>query len=90
MISGDDRTGERSASQSVFFCMMLFIVAALPAFIRLATVFYLLAEMILGALFIAVAMRFLKTRAPADARRLFIASIIYLPLLLGALVLSKA
>jgi heme o synthase len=90
MISSDDRTGERSASQSVFFCMILFVVAGLPAFLGIATVFYLLAELILGALFIAVAMRFLKTRATSDARRLFIASIIYLPLLLGALVLSKA
>jgi protoheme IX farnesyltransferase len=90
MISSDDRTGERSASQSVFFCMLLFIVAGLPAFLGIATVFYLLAELILGAVFVAVAMRFLKTRARADARRLFIASIIYLPLLLGALVLSKA
>jgi heme o synthase len=90
MISSDDRTGERSASQSVFFCMLLFVVAGLPAFLGIATVFYLLAELILGAVFVAVAMRFLKTRARADARRLFITSIIYLPLLLGALVLSKA
>jgi heme o synthase len=90
MISSDDRTGERSASQSVFFCMLLFVVAGLPAFLGIATVFYLLAELILGAVFVAVAMRFLKTRAVSDARRLFITSIIYLPLLLGALVLSKA
>ncbi len=90
MISSDDRTGERSASQSVFFCMLLFVVAGLPAFLGIATVFYLLAELILGAVFVAVAMRFLKTRARSDARRLFITSIIYLPLLLGALVLSKA
>ena len=90
MISSDDRTGERSASQSVFFCMLLFIVAGLPAFLGIATVFYLLAELVLGGVFIAVAMRFLKTRATSDARRLFITSIIYLPLLLGALVLSKA
>ena len=90
MISSEDRTGERSASQSVFFCMILFVVAGLPAFIRMATVFYLLAELILGALFIAVAMRFLRTKSRSDARRLFVASIIYLPLLLGALVLSKA
>ena len=90
MISSDDRTGERSASQSVFFCMLLFIVAGLPAFLGIATVFYLLAELILGAVFVAVAMRFLKTRTRVDARRLFITSIIYLPLLLGALVLSKA
>ncbi|HZR78555.1 MAG TPA: heme o synthase [Chthoniobacterales bacterium] len=90
MISSDDRTGERSASQSVFFCMILFVVAGLPAFIRMANVFYLLAELILGGAFIAVAMRFLKTRTRSNARRLFIASIIYLPLLLGALVLCKA
>jgi protoheme IX farnesyltransferase len=90
MISSEDRTGERSASQSVFFCMLLFVIAGLPAFLGIATVFYLLAELILGAVFIAVAMRFLKTRTRADARRLFITSIIYLPLLLAALVLSKA
>lgn len=90
MISNDDQTGERSASQSVFFCMILFVIAALPAFIRMATVFYLLTELILSAVFVAVAMRFLKTRTRSDARRLFITSIIYLPLLLGALVLSKA
>ena len=90
MIASDDRTGERSASQSVFFCMLLFVVAGLPAFLGIATVFYLLAELILGGVFIAAAMRFLKTRTPSDARRLFITSIIYLPLLLGALVLSKA
>jgi len=90
MISSDDRTGERSASQSVFFCILLFVVAGLPAFLGIATVFYLLAELILGAVFVAAAMRFLRTRAPADARRLFITSIIYLPLLLGALVVCKA
>ena len=90
MISTDDRTGERSASQSVFFCILLLIIAGLPAYLGIATIFYLLAELILGGVFVGVAMRFLKTRARADARRLFIASIIYLPLLLGALVLSKA
>lgn len=90
MISGDDRTGERSASQSVFFCMVLFVVAGLPAFLGIATVFYLLVELILGGLFIGVAMRFLRTRTRSDARRLFITSVIYLPVLLGTLVLSKA
>ncbi|MDP9187224.1 MAG: heme o synthase [Verrucomicrobiota bacterium] len=89
MISSDDQTGERSASQSVFFCMLLLVVAGLPAFLGIATVFYLLAELILSGIFIAVAMRFLKTRTPSDAQRLFITSIIYLPLLLGALVLTK-
>src|SRR4051794_3571597 len=56
MISGDDRSGERSASQSVFFCMLLLIVAGLPAYLGIATVFYLIAEWILGAVFVAAAM----------------------------------
>jgi protoheme IX farnesyltransferase len=89
MISTDDRTGERSASQSVFFCMLLLIIAGLPAYLGIANVFYLIAELILGGIFVGAAMRFLKTRERADARRLFLTSIIYLPLLLGALVLSK-
>jgi heme o synthase len=90
MISSDDPTGARSASQSVFFCMILFVVAGLPAFVRMANVFYLIAAWILGGVFIVMAMRFLKTRTRDDARRLFLISIIYLPLLLGALVLCKA
>jgi len=89
MISSDDPTGERSASQSVFFCMMLLVAAGLPAFLGIATVFYLFAELVLSGAFIAVAMRFLKTRTRSNARLLFIASIVYLPLLLGALVLGK-
>jgi heme O synthase-like polyprenyltransferase len=51
---------------------------------------YLAFELILNGLFIAVAMRFLRTQVPADARKLFLASIIYLPLLLLALVLTKS
>jgi len=90
MISSDDRTGERSASQSVFFCILLLIIAGLPAFLGIANFFYLAIELLLGCLFIAVAMRFLRMRTASAARLLFLASIIYLPLLLGALVLTKS
>src|ERR1041384_1084258 len=89
MISSDDRGGERSASQSVFFCILLLIIAGLPAFLGIANFFYLAIELLLGCLFIAVAMRFLRLRTANAARLLFLASIIYLPLLLGALVLTK-
>jgi heme o synthase len=90
MISGDDRSGERSASQSVFFCILLFVIAGLPAFLGIVTAAYLLVELALGGVFVAVAMRFLRTRSPAAARLLFITSIVYLPLLLLSLVLTKS
>ncbi len=90
MISSDDRTGERSASQSVFFCILLLVIAGLPAFLGIATFVYLGIELVLGGLFIALAMRFLRLRTAASARLLFIGSIVYLPLLLGALVLTKS
>jgi heme o synthase len=90
MISSDDRTGERSASQSVFFCILLLVIAGLPAFLGIATFVYLAVELLLSGLFIAVAMRFLRMRTPNAARSLFIASIVYLPLLLAALVLTKS
>ena len=89
MISTDDSTGERSASQSVFFCILLLVLAGLPAFVGIASYVYQAIELVLGGLFVAVAMRFLRLRTPGAARMLFIASIAYLPLLLGALVLTK-
>jgi protoheme IX farnesyltransferase len=90
MISSDDQSGERSASQSVFFCILLLVLAGLPGFVGVTTVIYVPIALVLGGAFVAVAMRFLRTRTPADARLLFITSIVYLPLLLLAIVLTKA
>ena len=90
MISSDDISGERSASQSVFFCILLLILGGLPAFVGIVTFAYLAIELVLGGLFIAVAMRFLRLRTREAARLLFITSIVYLPMLLAALVLTKS
>jgi protoheme IX farnesyltransferase len=89
MISKEDNTGARSASQSVLFCILLLIISGVPQFLGVVRPIYLAIELALNGLFIFVAMRFLKTQQAVDARRLFLASILYLPLLLGALVLTK-
>lgn len=89
MVSKEDNSGARSASQSVLFCFLLLFISGIPAFLKVVSSTYLLAELVLNGLFIFVAMRFLKTQQVADARRLFLTSIAYLPLLLIALVLTK-
>jgi protoheme IX farnesyltransferase len=74
----------------VFFCILLLVIAGLPAFLGIVTLVYLAIELVLGSCFIAVAMRFLKMRTAGAARLLFVTSIVYLPLLLGGLVLTKS
>src|SRR5438067_8545259 len=64
MISSDDSSGERSASQSVFFCILLLVLAGLPSFVGVASYLYQPIELLLGGLFGAVAMRFLLLRTP--------------------------
>jgi protoheme IX farnesyltransferase len=89
MMSGDDESGLRSSSQSVLFCILLLIIAGLPTYIGLTTVVYLPIALALSGWFVAIAMRFHRERTPQNARTLFFTSIIYLPLLLGGLVLTK-
>jgi len=89
MMSSGDETGARSSSQSVLFCMLLLIVGAVPAYLGLANAIYVPIAFALSGLFIAVAMQFHRRRTAQSARALFVASIVYLPLLLGALVLTK-
>jgi heme O synthase-like polyprenyltransferase len=89
MVSKGDNTGARSASQSVLFCFLLLFISGAPAFLKVVGSSYLAIELVLNGLFIFVAMRFLRTQQAADARRLFLTSIVYLPLLLAALVFTK-
>jgi protoheme IX farnesyltransferase len=89
MLSHEDESGSRSASQAVLFCILLLVIAGIPAFIGLNRPSYLLPELILGGGFVVAAMRFHGDGNIRNARLLFFASIIYLPLLLIALVLTK-
>ena len=89
MISNDDTRADRSASQSVFFAMLLLVVGGLPAFVGTASQIFVPIELLLGGWYVAMALRFLQKRTARSARSLFITSICYLALLLGALVFTK-
>ena len=89
MMSNDDDTASRSSSQSVLFCILLLIVAGVPGYIGITTTIYVPIALALSGWFVAMAMRFHGQRTPRAARALFFTSIIFLPLLLAALVLTK-
>jgi protoheme IX farnesyltransferase len=89
MMSNDDETGVRCASQSVLFCILLLIVAGLPGYVGVTHPIYVPIAIALGGWFTAMAMRFHRKKTARDARALFITSIVYLPLLLAALVFTK-
>jgi protoheme IX farnesyltransferase len=89
MLSRDDESGVRSASQAVLFCILLLLIGGIPAFIGMAHPIYLVVELILGGAFTAVAMHFHSAGNMRNARLLFLSSIIYLPLLLAMLVITK-
>ena len=89
MLSRDDDTGVRSASQGVLFCMLLLIITGMPFYLGLTNVIYLPVALALGGAFIVMAMKFHREKTFGAARALFVASIVYLPVLLLTLVFTK-
>ncbi len=89
MLSRDDDSGVRSASQGVLFSMLLLILSGIPTYIGLTNWNYVPIALALGGWFVIMALRFHQKKTRESARALFLTSIVYLPLLLFALVLTK-
>ena len=89
MLSGRDEEGARTGRQSIIFTALLVVASVTPLCFGLVSALYLLVALLLGTFFLALAFRFQTRRSLPAARQLFLGSIIYLPLLLGALVLTK-
>ena len=73
--------GRSTARQAVFYCAALLPVSLAPTLLGMANVVYFVTALGLGLLFLGLTLKFARTRAVADARRLFFGSIIYLPIL---------
>jgi protoheme IX farnesyltransferase len=89
MLSGCDLEGARTGRQSIFFTVLLLVASVTPVWFGMVSLLYLPIALSLGGLFLGLAFRFQTKRSLPTARQLFLGSIIYLPLLLGALVLTK-
>lgn len=85
-----DPDGRSTGRQTVLYAAATIPVSFLPTLIGLAGPRYLVAALVLGSMVLWLAFEFAATRASGSARRLFFATIMYLPLLWSALVLDHA
>lgn len=93
MSTVNDPTGQDAARQSLLHSIFLLGISLAPCFLGYTSwLLYGPAAIICGSTYLLTAYRFWRTngqgRTPAS-RKLFLASIAYLPLLLGALVLDR-
>jgi protoheme IX farnesyltransferase len=65
------------------------MVSLTPFVFRLTGLVYLAGAILLGAIFVLCAVQFSRQLNCRTARQLFLASILYLPLLLGLMVVDK-
>jgi protoheme IX farnesyltransferase len=84
-----DPTGERTGRQALCHTLGLLPVSLAPFLYKLVGPVYLVGACLLGAAFIWFAFQFAGQRTQGRARALFYASILYLPILFGLMVLDK-
>jgi len=90
MLPVRDHEGGRVARWSLINTVVLVAVSALPSFLALTSMYYLAVTVMLGIWFTVRAVAFMRAEGrDASARKLFFASIIWLPLQLGALVADR-
>ncbi|NBV87466.1 MAG: protoheme IX farnesyltransferase [Verrucomicrobia bacterium] len=85
MLAPRDEDGVFTASQALFFALTLAAVTFVPVWLEKAGTVYEIGAIFLNVCFSGSALVFLRERSRISARRLFIMSIIYLPLMLGLL-----
>jgi protoheme IX farnesyltransferase len=89
MLPSVDPDGSRTAQQSVSHTLGLMLASLAPVVLHLAGPVYLGAALLLGSFYLFRAIQFARRLDVPSAKKLFFASIIYLPLLLIALVANK-
>ena len=89
MLPNTDEDGASTGRQAVNYSGALLLVSLMPTLLGLASPLYFFGAFALGAGMIYRAWQLQAERSRPNARRLFFASIIYLPLLLALLAVCK-
>ncbi len=89
MLTVTDRDGSSTGRQMVLYSAALLPVTLFAGALVSAGRFYLWGAVVLGLVFLAGSARFAWARTLSSARWLFLISILYLPILLGLMVLDR-
>jgi len=84
-----DQDGHRNARHAMFFCVALLPVSLGPSLVGLTGQLYAGAAFGFGMAFLILAWRLTEHPSAIRARALFVGSLVYLPLLLGLLVIDS-
>ena len=82
--------GGSTGRQIIEHCLALLAVSLLPTLVGMAGALYFLVALLLGAGLLAYGVRLAVTRTSTAARRLLLASLVYLPALLVVMALDRA
>ncbi len=89
VLSVVDSDGQRTGRQTVSFIFLLLVISLVPFWAGIAGLVYLAGAGVCGLAFLAYGIHFARSRSLLSARRLFLASAMYLPVLLMLLLLDK-
>jgi len=81
--------GRVTGQQIILYAVMLVPVSLLPTVLGISGRIYLVAALVLGILFLASSIRAALSKSNQHARQLLLASVLYLPLLFGVMVLNR-
>ena len=90
MLRRNDVGGFHTSVASLCYTVGLAVVTLLPSLLKMTAPFYLFGALLFNGVMLYCAFQFFLHRNRPSARKLFFASIIYLPCILGLLVFAKA
>jgi len=89
MLASFDPSCRVTGRQSLLYTMGLISVSFIPAMLELTSFWYFPVAAVTGSYFLWMAFRFAITGTDRSAKRLFVASIVYLPVTLAALAFAR-
>ena len=89
MISKGDKTGSNTGKSALLYCMALLPASLSPCFLGISGAIYGGGAVILSVIFLASSWSFFTKMTLDSARRLFYSSLLYLPLLLGLMIIDR-